>query len=158
MVTGLGATGTAMEGVSRFESVTQLGALWNAEFGAVLEVPVLVVQSVPSAQVPAGVQSAGPILEVATQFGGNAGAVTASNPSQKIWKKKGVGVGVAVGIVEVAVGVGEGVPVGVGASVPAGPDCAVTSGTVSRTAAENSNSIAFLTPEVAFTDEVNAAT
>jgi len=106
------------------------------------------------------------VVEEATQPGGNAGAVTASKPSQKIWKKKGVGVGVEVGTVEVAVGVGDAVPVGVGGGdgvtvgpgVPAGPDCARTSDAVSRTAAENSNSIAFLTPEDALTDEVSAAT
>ena len=42
------------------ESVTQPGASWNAQLGAVWGAVVLVVQLVPSAQVPAGVQLAGP--------------------------------------------------------------------------------------------------
>lgn len=110
--------GTKMEGVSRFESVTQPGSSWNAAFGAVCETPAWVFHGVPNAQVPVGVQFAAPEVEEATQFGGKAGAVTASNPSHKSLTKNGVGVGVEVGTV--AVGEGEGVPVGVGVGVGEG--------------------------------------
>ena len=115
-----------MEGVSRLESVTQLGASWKAAFGAVWEVALLVAQFVPSAHVPVGVQLAGPGVKEVTQLAGNAGAVTASKPSQKTLTKKGVGVGVEVGAVAVAVGVGDGVPVGVGVSVGVGVGVGVT--------------------------------
>jgi hypothetical protein len=66
------------EGEYRLESVTQLGALWNAQLGGVDGLEVLVVQSVPSAQVPVGVQFAGPGVKEDTQPAGKAGAVTPS--------------------------------------------------------------------------------
>jgi len=104
--------GREIEGVSRFESVTQPGASWKAAFGAVEETPAWVVHCVPNEQVPVGMQFAGPDVDEGTQPGGKAGAVTASKPSHKSLTKNGVGVGVEVGTV--AVGVGEAVPVGVG--------------------------------------------
>ena len=78
----------------------------------------------PNAQVPAGVQLAGPAVEEGTQPGGSAGAVTASKPSHKILTKNGVGVGVEVGTVAegVAVAVGEGAIVAVADGVGVGVD------------------------------------
>jgi hypothetical protein len=71
------------EGVSRVESVTQPGALWNTQLGGVSGAVVLVAQFVPSAQVPVGMQLAGPGVKVLTQPGGSAGAVTPSKFSLK---------------------------------------------------------------------------
>jgi hypothetical protein len=129
MPTGkFGTCGIKREGVSRFESVTQPGSLWKAAFGAVWEMPGLVVHSVPSAQLPVGVQLAAPAVEEATQPGGSAGAVTASKPSHKIRTKNGVGTGVDVGTVAVAVGEGDGVPDGVGVAVGVGVGVGVGGG------------------------------
>lgn len=94
------------EGVSRLESTTQLGLLWNAALGVVSGVAALVVQFVPRAQVPPGGQLFAPGVKEVTQPGGRAGAVTPS----KFWLKRielhGVGLGVTVGV-----------PVGVGVAV-----------------------------------------
>ena len=75
-----------MEGVSKFESVTQPGASWKAAFGAVWELPATVTQLLPNPQVPEGVQSAGPEVKEVVQPVGNAGGVTASKPSQSTLK------------------------------------------------------------------------
>jgi hypothetical protein len=63
------------------ESVTQPGALWNAQLGAVSGKVVLVAQFVPSAQVPVGVQLAGPGVKEVVQPAGKAGAITPSKLS-----------------------------------------------------------------------------
>ena len=101
-------------GVSRKESVTQPGSLWNAQLGGVSGPLAVVAQFVPSAQVPVGVQLAGPGVKEVVQPEGSAGAMTPSKASLKATiKPHGVGVGVAVGI-GVSVGVGVGVGVGDG--------------------------------------------
>jgi UDP-3-O-[3-hydroxymyristoyl] glucosamine N-acyltransferase len=101
------------EGVSSVESVTQPGSSWKAQLGAVFGVVVLVVQLVPSAQVPVGVQLAAPGVKELAQPAGKAGAVTPST----FWLKTTMGVQVCVGV---GVGVDEGVGVGVGVGVGGG--------------------------------------
>jgi hypothetical protein len=86
---------------------------------------VLVAQFVPSAQVPVGMQLAGPGVKVLTQPGGSAGAVTPSKFSLKrVARPHIVAVGVAVAVavaiavaVEVAVGVAAAVAVAVAVAV-----------------------------------------
>src|SRR5689334_15307499 len=72
-----------MVGVSSVPSVTQLGSLWKAEFGAVSAPLACVTQFEPRAQVPEGVQFAAPLVNVDTQPAGKAGAVT---PSKFSWR------------------------------------------------------------------------
>ena len=86
-------------GVSRMESVTQPGSLWNAQLGGVSGEFVVVAQFVPSAQVPVGVQLAGPGVKEVVQPAGKAGAITPSKSSAKaVIKPHGVGEGVGVGV------------------------------------------------------------
>lgn len=70
-------------GAYKLESVTQPGASWNAQLGGELGLMVLVTQSVPSGQAPAGVQSAGPGVKDDDQPRGKAGAVTPSKFSRR---------------------------------------------------------------------------
>ena len=93
------------------ESVTQAGALWNAQLGGLSEPLVVVAQFVPNAHVPEGVQLAGPGVKDVVQPAGKAGAITPSKASLKAtMTPHGVAVGVAVGNgVRVGVGVGGGV-------------------------------------------------
>src|SRR5205085_9123642 len=70
-------------GVSSLESVTQPGASWNAEFGAVFESRESVTQFVPAAQVAPRVQLAGPGVKDVTHPAGNAGGTTPSKLSLK---------------------------------------------------------------------------
>ena len=95
-------------GVSRAESVTQPGALWNAELGGEEGSLALVVQGVPSAQVPLGMQVAGPGVTEDVQPAGSAGGVTVSKLSFNDMMVQEEGVGVTGGV-GVAVGVGVGV-------------------------------------------------
>ena len=92
--------------MSKIESVTQPGALWKAQLGGPKGLVVLVVQFVPKAQVPVGVQSAAPGVKVVIQPAGNAGAVTPSKSSLK-----------TVTGVQVGAGLGLGVPGGLGVGV-----------------------------------------
>ena len=62
-------------------------------------------------------QSAGPEVKELLQPVGNAGAVTASKPSQRILKKPPVGLGVEVGTVAVTLGVAVTVAVAVAGAV-----------------------------------------
>jgi hypothetical protein len=69
----------------------------------------LVAQSVPSAQLPPGVQLAGPGVKDDAQPAGKSGGVTVSKPSFNGMMAQGKGVGVVGGVaVGVAVGGGEG--------------------------------------------------
>jgi hypothetical protein len=105
-----------MDGVSRFESVTQLGSLWNAALGAESGVVRVVSQSVPSVQVPVGVHAFTPLVKLLIHPAGNAGAVTPSKFSLKTVVCPGhIGVGDGVGD---GVGVGVGLGVGVGVTAP----------------------------------------
>jgi hypothetical protein len=94
-------------GVSRAASVTQPGALWNAQLGGVAGLVALVVQAVPSAQVPLGMQLAGPGVEKDVQPAGSAGGVTVSKLSFNDMMVQDEGVGVTAGV-GLAVGVGVG--------------------------------------------------
>lgn len=76
---------------------------------------VVVSQFVPRAQVPVGMQLAGPGVKELTQPGGNPGAVTPSKFSAKT--VTGVQAWPAVAV---AVGVGDGVPVAVAVAVAVG--------------------------------------
>jgi hypothetical protein len=67
-----------MGGESKLESMTQPGASWNAELGAVSGSVAVVAQSVPNAHVPEGSQLAGPEVNEVTQPAGKAGGVTLS--------------------------------------------------------------------------------
>ena len=79
----------------------------------------LVAQFVPSAQVPVGVQLAGPAVKEAIQPAGNAGGVTPLKLSDKKGTQGLGGVAVAVGVeVGVGVGVAVAVAVAVGVGVP----------------------------------------
>ena len=101
----------AMEGVSRYLSLTVAGSSTNASLGAVSGVVVEVTQS-----------GAGPAPLVATQPAGRAGATTPSKFSVNAVLQ---GPPVAVGdgaTVAVAVGVGGGVPVAVGVRRPFPPE------------------------------------
>lgn len=104
----LAPMGKIKAGVSRFESVTQPGSLWNALLGADEGLVALVVHCVPSAQVPPGVQLAGPGVKEDDQPAGSAGGVTVSKSSSKEMIAHGTGVGVTAGV---AVGLGVGVEV-----------------------------------------------
>jgi hypothetical protein len=95
------------EGVSKAESVTQPGALWNAQLGAEEGLVALVVQAVPRAQVPLGMHVAGPGVKEDVQPAGSAGGVTVSKPSFNDMMVQEEGVGVTGGVGD-AVGVGVG--------------------------------------------------
>jgi hypothetical protein len=94
--------------VSKFESVTQPGASWNAQLGDEKGLALLVAQFVPSVQVPVGVQLAGPGAKEVEKSEGSAGEVTPSKCSVKNVIKQGLGV---------IVGLGVGVPGGEGNGV-----------------------------------------
>lgn len=114
----LAPEGLTNGGVSKVESVTQPGALWNTVLGGDEGSTALVAQSVPSAQLPPGVQLAGPGVKEEAQPAGRSGGVTVSKPSFNAMTTQAAGVGVAGGVgVAEGVGVGEG---GVGVTVGGG--------------------------------------
>ena len=116
--------GMAMEGVSSLASTTQLGSLWNAALGAVSGVVALVVQFVPSAQVPPGGQLSAPgVKEVdpARRQGRRSHAIKVLAENGGVqgdgrwgWRWRSPGVGVAVGVG----GTGSTLSVRVSVSVP----------------------------------------
>ena len=90
-VISTGATGRSGTGigipkgsVSRLESVTQLGSLWNAAFGGESGMVATVVQLVTWVQVPVGMQLAGPGINAVSHPCGRVGGRTPSKFSENV--------------------------------------------------------------------------